>query len=100
MLELSGDFSREPTEMAESISSAPNSSDLFKGIPSCKLQYLAVKMHESVALLSLIDLRSSDADGDKNTYFVWFSQSTTLEMKQRPSQNRVYFEMALHDFRP
>lgn len=52
--------------MAESISSALNLSLLFKGIPSCKRQSLAEKMHKIVALFSLIDLRSSDADSDKH----------------------------------
>lgn len=90
--ELFGDFSREPTEIPEIISSALNLSVLFKGIPSCKLQCLAEKMHRSVVLFSLIDLRSSYADRDKHIlYPVWFSQSTTLKMKQRPSQNSFSF---------
>lgn len=59
----------KPIEMAERISLELNLSVLFKGTPSCKLQCLAEKMHQSVALFSLIDLRSSDAGSDKHTLF-------------------------------
>lgn len=59
----------KPIEMAERISLEPDLSVLFKGTPSCKLQCLAEKMHQSVALFSRIDLRSSDAGSDKHTLF-------------------------------
>lgn len=55
--------------MSERISLELDLSVLFKGTPSCKLQCLAEKMHRSVALFSLIDLRSSDAGSDKHTLF-------------------------------
>lgn len=58
-----------PIEMAERISLELDLSVLFKGTPSCKLQCLAEKMHQCVALFSLIDLRSSDAGSDKHTLF-------------------------------
>lgn len=59
----------KPIEMAERISLGVDLSILFKGTPSCKQQCLAEEMHKSVALFSLIDLRSSDADSDKHTLF-------------------------------
>lgn len=55
--------------MAEGISLELDLSVLFKGTPSCKLQCLAEKMHQSVALFSLIDLRSSDAGSDIHFLF-------------------------------
>lgn len=92
--ELSGDFSREPTKIAESVSSALSLSVLFQGIPSRKLQRVAEKMRgkkkKSVALFSLIDLRSSDADSDKHIPCL-ASRGPTLKMKQWPSQNSFPF---------